>query len=79
MHFKNGREAKYGDPVIGIGYHGRVIAGVIHNLNPGSTTCNCDVVTVIPGGTQNLTCQNVSNFYHADDAFKAIETLTSSS
>ena len=59
MHYKNGREAKNGDPVIAKNYAGKIVAGVIHNLieQPGAT-CNCDVVTVIPGGTQNLTPAN---------------------
>ncbi len=74
MHFKNGREAKEGDSVVGLDYAQRVITGKIHNLRPGET-CNCDVAILIPGGTQQLTCQSVAQFYHAEDAYRTLESL----
>jgi len=72
MHYKNGREAKTGDSVITKNYSGNLTAGVIYDLVPGGT-CNCSVAVLVPGGTQQLTCQNVGNMYHVEDAFAAIE------
>jgi hypothetical protein len=47
MHYKNGREAKVGDPVIGTGYNIKgVIAGIVAGLTPGSDTCNIRVLTL---------------------------------
>ncbi len=73
MHYKNGREARYGDPVIVKDYNGNITAGVIHNLR-AAQTCNCDVATLVPGGVTNLTCRTVGELYHAEDALKAIES-----
>ncbi|MDR3459567.1 MAG: hypothetical protein P4N60_19225 [Verrucomicrobiae bacterium] len=44
MHFKNGREAKLGDQVIGR-ISGNVIAGTIVALFPAATSCNVTVRT----------------------------------
>lgn len=71
MHYKNGREAKESDPVIGKSY-GRVIAGKIHNLMPGQVSCNCTVAEVTMGGVSQMTCQTVGDFYHAEDAYVEI-------
>jgi hypothetical protein len=73
MHYKNGREAANGDPVVARNYAGRIVSGTVHNLRAGTATCNCDLVVVIPGGTMNETCRTVSEMYHAEDAFKALE------
>ena len=76
MHYKNGREAQEGDPVIGETFKGSgvFIAGTIHSLSPGSaSTCNCTVAVVVPGGVNQMTCRNVGDYYHAADAFKAID------
>lgn len=44
MHYKNGREAKLGDPVVGrVGSN--VIAGTIVSMYPGATSCNVSVST----------------------------------
>lgn len=74
MHFKNGREARTGDPVIGPHPFDNktALAGVIHNLRSGEI-CNCDIAVPIIGGSMNYKCRNVSNYYHAEDALKAIE------
>jgi len=72
MHYKNGRSAFNGEPVITKDYNGQVVSGVIHNLRPGDT-CNCDAALIVPGGVFHMTCQNVGNMYHAADAFAAME------
>jgi hypothetical protein len=74
MHYKNGREAKEGDPVITLDYNRKVVVGVAYNLRPAEI-CNCDVAVLIPGGSQQLTCQTVGNLYHAEDCLLAIEPL----
>lgn len=73
MHFKNGREAKDGDSVVGkSSYGGGVNAGRIVDLesNPEQTTCNCTVARQLGA---DLTCQTVGDYYHIEDAFEAME------
>jgi hypothetical protein len=70
MHYKNGREAKDGDQVIGKGWTGDVITGRIIDLNPGATSCNCTVVSVLG---EPIRCQTVGELYHAADALRAVE------
>jgi hypothetical protein len=72
MHFKNGRPAHNGDPVITKDYNGKIIVGVIFNLRDAGT-CNVDIAYLIPGGTQHLTCQDVGQMYHAEDALIEME------
>jgi hypothetical protein len=73
MHYKNGREAKSGDPVIGkFGYPPKLEIGVIHSLNADYTTCNCSMAVIMPGAVAN-TCVTVGELYHAEDAFGAME------
>jgi hypothetical protein len=77
MHYKNSREAKAGDPVVGIfEYNSQVYTGVIHSFNPGLTTCNCTVAVVVPGGVNQVACVNVSDLYHAEDAYSAVQNST---
>lgn len=75
MHFKNGRDAKEGDPVVCLGYNQRVTVGRIHSLTPGAETCNCSVAEPVMGGINQLTCRTVGEMYHAEDAFAAIESV----
>lgn len=70
MHYKNGREAKVLDPVI-VKEYGGYRAGVIHSLNPGTTSCNAQVAWPGITGIQN-TCITVGDCYHAEDAFAAL-------
>ena len=44
MHYKNGREAKIGDRVIGKDVYGKVLAGILIEVVPGTDTCNGYVV-----------------------------------
>ena len=73
MHYKNGREAKTGDPVIGrFGYPVGINCGILHSLIPGCDACNANVAT--PGiGMVNQACVTVGELYHAEDAFGAME------
>lgn len=66
MHYKNGREAKTGDPVIVKDYN-KVIAGIIHSLNEGATSCNGQVAYATMGGMTNA-CVSVGDCFHAEDA-----------
>ena len=75
MHYKNGREAKEYDPVVTKDYTGKVVVGVVSNLNPASDTCNCSLPVIAPGQTYVMTCQNPKNMYHAEDALLSIDPL----
>ena len=44
MHYKNGREAKVGDQVVGRDCCNRVLAGVLVEITPGTNTCNGRVI-----------------------------------
>jgi hypothetical protein len=72
MHYKNGREAKVGDPAIAKNYDGSVVAGTLHSLNPGAKTCNAQLAYPIPGGCSNI-CVTLGEIYHAGEAFEAME------
>lgn len=44
MHYKNGRQAKAGDPVVGTTYNRQgVQVGIVVGITPGMDTCNCRV------------------------------------
>lgn len=62
MHYKNGRLAKEGDKVVHI-CNGIPAAGLIHSLNPGSTTCNGRLATI----THNDAWINISDCLHVED------------
>lgn len=72
MHYKNGREAHDGDPVITKDHSGKVVAGVLHSTIPGSDTCNGQIATAYPGGVNQL-CVSIKDCYHAEDAWNAIK------
>ncbi|MCX5699597.1 MAG: hypothetical protein NTX01_07860 [Candidatus Omnitrophica bacterium] len=74
MHYKNGREAKEGDPVVYADYNKKVLVGQVHSLNVGATSCNCQIAVVIPGGVMQ-TCETLDHLYHAEDALLAIDPL----
>ena len=47
MHYKNGRLAKIGDPVIGSTYNRKGIqVGILVGITAGTDTCNCRVAMV---------------------------------
>lgn len=72
MHFKNGREAKENDQVIcSAGGYGKVLAGTLHSLNAGVTSCNAQLAYAVPGAIYNA-CVTIGDCYHAEDALAAI-------
>jgi hypothetical protein len=77
MHYKNGRPAKDGDPVVGETYKGsgRMMAGILHSTssNPNCTSCNGQVCMPITGGVTNM-CVTIGDLYHAEDVFRAAES-----
>jgi hypothetical protein len=71
MHYKNGREAKIGDMVIGLDTSGNPVAGILVRANAQSTTCNGYILpTQAVHNTQLVT---LGQTMHADDAIKAID------
>lgn len=43
-HYKNGREAKVGDQVLGRGYNVKhIISGVVVGITPGAECCNVEI------------------------------------
>lgn len=76
MHYANGRQAAYGDPVIYKGPSGIVAAGTLHSLCSGTECCNGQIAIAVPGGTSNW-CVTVGECWHAEDALAAAAaTLT---
>ena len=65
MHYRNGREAKVGDHVVGRNYDGSILSGVVVTTNAQSDTCNLTIVPIIPGSMMRLTAKEC---LHADDA-----------
>ena len=69
-HYKNGREAKYGDPVVGRPYNGSLVqVGNLIDIVPGTQSCNAVLVRAIGS---DMTCVSVGDFFHADDAYGVI-------
>lgn len=63
MHYKNGREVKVGDKVVGADWQRNPVAGIVVAVAPGSTTCNISIVPTHPHATYNS-----DQFLHVDDA-----------
>ena len=68
MHYKNGRPAFNGEPVIGKGYDG-VFAGTLHSVRPTATSCNGQVAVPVAGGVRNE-CVTIGDLHHAEDAYR---------
>jgi len=64
MHYKNGREAKVGDKVVGRDWAGNPTAGIIVQVAPSPNTCN---IAVVPLTNVSLSL-NSAEFLHVDDA-----------
>ena len=76
MHYKNGKPASEGDPIIyRQHWDQKVIAGTIHSLNPSSTCCNGIIAAPVMGGCATVSVV-VGDCYHAADALAAIEAQT---
>lgn len=67
MHYKNGREAKNGDPVVLIPSYGPPFAGILYNAVAGNDTCNGRLAIPQPGDR----CPNLKECLHADDVANA--------
>ncbi|OQA09457.1 MAG: hypothetical protein BWY66_00556 [bacterium ADurb.Bin374] len=65
MHYKNGREAKAGDQIVGRDYDGSVLAGVLVGPNPASDTCNGRLISSSLVNSAPLI--SLKDFVHADD------------
>ena len=55
MHYANGRKAKKGDIIVGLGYGHIPIVGVVTNTITGTDTCNVEVVSLTCPGLLTLT------------------------
>lgn len=63
MHYRNGREAKIGDKVVGRDSNGNAQGGILIAVNPGET-CN-GVMAFFPAPCTLVT---LSDMLHVDDA-----------
>lgn len=63
MHYKNGREAKVGDKVVGVDSCGGPVAGVLVSVQPGATSCNGQVVPF----NSPTWCVTLGDCLHAED------------
>lgn len=79
MHYKNGKEARDGDPVIWRPNpeYDATYAGKIHNLTTGET-CNGTIAIPVIGGVEQRACINTKDCYHAADAYNAMIILENS-
>lgn len=78
MHYKNGREAKNGDPVIMVttlGSQKIAVGGILYGATPGNNTCN-GTLAPLNGGTSHYA--NLSECLHVDDLAAAMETIPDS-
>ena len=62
-HYKNGREIKVGDKIVGKNEWAGVFAGTVVVIYPGSATCNFNY---IPSGTPTQSA-TASDCLHVDD------------
>ena len=68
MHYRNGREAKIGDVIVGRGFDGNGVPmlGVVFKQASTSDTCNLTAVPLTVANTVTLTAKEC---LHIDDAF----------
>jgi hypothetical protein len=64
MHYKNGREVKLGDQVVGKDCAGNIQSGTVIKATAGSDTCN---LVIVPPGTPALYA-TAKECLHVDDA-----------
>ena len=72
MHYKNGREAKAGDKIVGLN-NGNVVTGIIHSLQAGASTCNARVAPTSQSDAYVTLrdCLHVDDFAGLADAMEA--------
>ena len=67
MHYKNGREVKVGDRVVGL-INGMPKAGIVIETLPDSDACN---IALVPAPDYASCSYQSKEFLHAEDAFPA--------
>jgi hypothetical protein len=65
MHYRNGREAKIGDQIVGRYPMGNLVSGILVKANPGSETCNGTVM--LTAVLYTLPLVTLGECVHADD------------
>ena len=65
MHYRNGREAKNGDPIVHINHDGTSICaiGILHGAKPGNDYCNGSIALTQNPATGACLCDCL----HMDD------------
>ena len=76
MHYKDGSEAREGDPVIcrPDSRYDYTIAGKLHTLTYTSDTCNGKLAVPIVGGVDQVYV-NIKDCYHAAQAYAAADEI----
>jgi len=69
MHYKNGREAKAGDPVIKKDYNGNIQVGILLDMIPASHCCNATLLR--PAGMLPFEVKT-DQCVHAEDGWTAL-------
>jgi len=69
MHYKNGREAKAGDPVITKDYNGNIQVGILLDMIPKSTCCNATLMRA--AGLFAISVET-DQCVHAEDGWTAL-------
>ena len=75
MHYKNGRIAHAGDPVVYRDYNQTIKTGILLDTVPSSTCCNGIVSR--PCGLMPESV-DTKQLYHVEDALNALETALAS-
>lgn len=72
MHYKNGREAKNGDPVVLVPTDGiKVVAGILYDAVPGNNYCNGRLAAI----RNDDPIANLSECLHIDDAKELLKKV----
>lgn len=69
MHYRDGREAKVGDQVVGVDSCGKAVGGVLVEATPGSDTCNGRVMP--QQQIWSVPSINIKDLLHVENAFPA--------
>ena len=67
MHYRNGREAKAGDQVVGLNVSGDPVGGTLVDLKAETDTCNGNVI--LTGAPKH--CVTIKDCLHVDDMMAA--------
>ena len=63
MHYKNGREAKYGDKVVLFPSYGLPVVGILYDAVAGNDYCNGHIAVT----HRSDPCPNLKECLHLDD------------